>query len=131
MATTHYLIPGSERVPMSGSRVISRANENAVIQVTLKLRRRLKLPELTSPPEKHMTREELAATYGASPQDIEEVGKVFKTYGLDVIESNAATRTVKLSGPIKAVEAAFQVTLFNYAHEGGNYRGRVGHVYVP
>ena len=29
------------------------------------------------------------------------------------------------------MEKAFQVKLFNYAHESGNYRGRIGEVGVP
>jgi kumamolisin len=47
------------------------------------------------------------------------------------VEANPATRTVRLSGTVAAMEAAFQVKLFSYSHESGFYRGRVGSVNVP
>jgi kumamolisin len=131
MTETHVIVPGSERVPIPGSQVIARANLNTVIDLTLKLRRKKPLPELTSRPDKAMTREELASNYGASEEDIAKVITIFEGLGFKIREANAATRTVLVSAPIRIVEEAFQLRLFNYAHEDGDYRGRVGPVYVP
>ena len=68
---------------------------------------------------------------GASQQDVDKVTQVFERLGLKTVDANAATRTVRLSGTAEAMENAFLVRLFNYAHASGNYRGRVGHVHVP
>jgi kumamolisin len=131
MSQSHQPLAGSKRLPIPGSRVIAPANQHTVIEVTLKLRRKKELPELSSRPKQVMSREELAANYGASDADIQKVTKVFEGLGFKVVETNAATRTLLVSAPIQTVESTFQVKLFNYAHESGNYRGRVGQIYVP
>jgi kumamolisin len=101
------------------------------LDVLIKLRRKKELPDLAGRPAKAMTREELAAAYGASDEDIDAVVHAFEKYGLTKVETNAATRSVRLSGTAQQMEDAFQVKLFNYAHSSGDYRGRVGHVHVP
>jgi kumamolisin len=116
---------------MPGARVLGHANPNTTIEVTLKLRRKQELPEINGRPAESLTRKDLSQKYGASEQDIQAVTDVFDKYGLKVVDTNAASRTVRLSGPVSAMENAFMVKLFNYAHERGNYRGRVGHVHVP
>jgi kumamolisin len=88
------------------------------------------LPELKGRPVRVVTREQLAA-YGASKDDIDKVTAVLTKLGLTVVHSNPASRTIRLTGTVSAMEDAFQVKLFNYAHESGNYRGRVGEVRVP
>jgi len=130
MAQTHQVVAGSRRTALPGAKVLGRANAHSKIEVTLKLRRMKELPELKGRPAKVMTREELAA-YGASRQDIDRVTSVLGRFGLTVVRSNAATRSMRLSGTVKQMEDTFQVKLFNYAHESGNYRGRVGEVQVP
>jgi len=131
MKETHSVLDGSERVALAGAKVLGRANPNTMMQVTLKLRRKEELPELEGRPSATLTREELASQYGAKQADIEKVGEVLSKFGLEVIDSDPATRTVRVSGPVSAMENAFAVTLLNYAHESGNYRGRVGPIQVP
>ncbi len=131
MALTHVAVAGSKRVPLPGSRLIGRTHPHAQIEVTLKLRRKEALPELNKRPEKLLSREQLALTYGASEDDVNKVKSVFEGLGLKTIQADAGTRTVRLAGTVEAMENAFNVKLFDYAHEGGNYRGRVGNVMVP
>ena len=131
MAVGHVILPGSDRVALAGARATGRANANATIEVTLKLRRIAPLPVLTGRPAATITRKTLAAKYGASPKDIAKVSAVFKRLGLTTVHSDAATRTVRLSGTVAAMEAAFLVRLFDYAHPGGDYRGRVGPIHLP
>jgi kumamolisin len=107
------------------------ANPHTTIEVTLKLRGKKELPELNERPKKAMTREELAAEYGASRRDIDKVTEVFGKLGIQVLDASEATRSVRLSGSTAAMEQAFLVKLFNYAHARGNYRGRVGALHVP
>lgn len=130
MEQTHIAVAGSSRTALAGARVLGRANAHAIIEVTLKLRRQKPLPELTGRPVESMSRETLAE-YGSSRDDIEKVSSVLGKFGLNTLEANPASRVVKVSGTVAAMEEAFQVKLFNYAHPRGNYRGRVGPVHVP
>lgn len=52
-------------------------------------------------------------------------------FGIKTVSSSAGARAVRLSGPVSAMESAFNVKLFNYSHASGNYRGRVGYLFVP
>ncbi len=130
MAQTHEVVSGSRRTVLPGARVLGRANAHGKIEVTLKLRRMKELPELEGRPSKVMTREQLAA-YAVAKEDIEKVTSVLAKFGLTLVRSNPAARSVRLTGTVAAMENAFQVKLFNCAHESGNYRGRVGEVRVP
>ena len=131
MALDLAAISGSERVALPGARALGRTNPHTVVEVMLKLRRIHPLPELTTKANPPMSREQMAAEHGASAEDIRKVVGVFEELGLKAVGSDAATRSVKLAGPVARLEEAFGVKLFNYAHASGAYRGRVGKVYVP
>src|ERR1700693_3013794 len=128
---THAAVPGSNRVALPGARALGPTNPHTTIEVLLKLRRKKELPELAGRPSTTMTREELAATYGASEEDLEVVVRAFEKFGLTKLQVDPAPRSVRLSGTVTQMENAFQVKLFDYAHPSGNYRGRVGRVHVP
>jgi kumamolisin len=125
-----HVVQGTRRTVLPGAHVLGRANAHSKIEVTLKLRRIKELPELNTRPKKTLTREDLAA-YGASSDDIKMVNSVLGKMGLTEVRHNLLTRSIRLSGPVANMEKAFGVTLFNYAHPDGNYRGRVGEVSVP
>jgi kumamolisin len=131
MTNTHSPIVGSDRKPLPGAVATSRTNPNSTIEVTLKLRRKTALPAVTKRPEKILTRDQLRDTYGANQPDIDKVVKTLGTFGLKLVNSSTTTRSVRMSGTVSAMEAAFQVKLFNYTHPDGNYRGRVGRVHIP
>ncbi len=124
-------LPGSERRPLPGAVAKGAANPHAVIEVTLKLRRKAALPPLEGRPAEPMTREALAAGYGADPSDLDSVEKAFARFNLKTIRSDATTRTLVLSGRTDDMERAFRVKLMNYAQASGDYRGRVGGVHLP
>ena len=127
----YEILPGSKRTVLAGAKLVGPANANQHIEVTLKLRRMKELPNLQSRPARAMSRDEFAATYGASQKDIDEAKTVLGKFGLTLVHSNPAARSIRFSGTVAQMENAFQVKLFNYAHESGNYRGRVGDVHVP
>ncbi len=131
MTNTHSPVVGSDRKPLPGAVATSRTNPNTTIEVTLKIRRKKALPEVTRRVEKILTRDQLRDTYGANQSDIDHVVKTFGTFGLKLVNSSTTTRSVRLSGSVANMEKAFQVKLFNYTHPSGNYRGRVGRVHVP
>jgi len=78
-----------------------------------------------------LSREELAATHGADPQDVAKIDAFAYEHGLDVVEANLAARTVILSGTVQALSEAFNVTLHMYEHPSGTYRGRTGGIEIP
>jgi kumamolisin len=79
----------------------------------------------------YLSREEFAAAYGAAPADVAKI-KAFATKNkLAVVSVNPAQRNVILSGSVKALSAAFGVKLIEYEHPQGNFRGRIGRIYLP
>ena len=141
MASKRHTIPGSEKQPLPGAKPVAPVRPDERIEVTLRLRPK------TAPPKafaaaavaddkhpsqrKYLSREEYAAVKGADPQDIAKVGEFAQAHGLVVVESNAARRSVVLSGDAKALCDAFSVGLEEFEHDGGTYRGRTGPISVP
>ena len=133
-------LSGSERFPRSGARQTGTPDPNEQIQVSIRLRLRTSLATLKSsnalgatlPKDRqYLTREEFAARYGADPADVVKVEAFAHQYNLTVVDVSLPRRTVVLSGSIANVSAAFGVTLANYEHSEGNFRGRTGPIMVP
>jgi len=124
-------IPGSHQVILPGATETGAADPRLNIEVTVKLRGKRPLPDLSGPPAEPISREQLAAEYGASRQDIDAVVQFYTHLGLKNTYIDAATRIVKFSGPVAEMEKAFRVQLFDYTHPEGNYRGRIGCIYIP
>src|SRR5207244_821343 len=80
---------------------------------------------------RYMTREEYAASHGADPADLAKVEAFAKENGLSVVEKSIPRRSIVLSGNVAAFNKTFGVTLQQYEHPGGRYRGRKGPVNVP
>ena len=132
MATpSHVVLPGSYRPVSPGAHAVGVANPDAWVEVTVKLRRKAELPDVTDRPAKPMTRAELAKKYGASSDDMKKAAAAFEKYGLEVLGEDDAARTLRLGGPVSAMEEAFQVKLLRYETARGNYRGRTGQLQVP
>jgi kumamolisin len=133
------LIPGSERQPVRGARLIRNSQPDQVIEVSIRLRPKseAKHKELRSALEKgsfkHMSRAEFESAHGADPADLEKIKKFAQQFGLKVHETGTelARRTVVLSGTVANLQKAFNVELKEYSHPKGNYRGRVGAISVP
>ena len=132
MNTQQYVpLAGSKRPPKSGARRVRDANPGSQIEVTLSLRAP-SLPDADSMPAKALTREEFAAKYGAKQADADEVAKALEKYGLRVDEVSLAGHSMRVSGPVSAMEAAFQTHLGIYrTADQGDFRGREGTLQVP
>jgi kumamolisin len=143
-------LEGSERRPGPTAKLLKPADAGEKVTVTISLRRRLDgspLPEpdffLSTPPaqRRRLPSDEFAARYGASPEDISQVTNFATSHSLTVVESNAARRTVVVSGTVAQMNAAFAVELGSYQHEvtrrtgdspqTETYRGRDGFIHVP
>ena len=140
MASRH-IIPGSDRQALEGAKAVGPARPDERIEVTLRLRAKTPVASAlaangvagdTHPGQrKYLTREEFAEAHGADARDLASVAAFAKASHLAVVESNAARRSVVLSGTTQAMNAAFGVDLQQYEHAQGTYRGRTGTVSVP
>lgn len=124
-------LPGSERTPAFGATATRASDAEAWVEVTLKLARKAPLPAVDRRPARALSAAEIGAQHGASDEAIKRVADTFAALGLTVLASDAATRSVQLGGPVRAMEAAFQVRLLNFDGVRGPYRGRVGALHVP
>ena len=134
-----FPLPGSERKILAGAKRIGAADPAEEFQVSVILwprdgaaaqqaERRLHGPHHARQP---LSREAFAEALGAGVGDISAVEKFADTQHLKVVSSDAARRTVVLSGSVATFEAAFSVTLHHYQHASGHYRGREGAVMLP
>src|SRR5258708_6436235 len=133
-------LPGSERTPVRGAKLVGKVDPDQRIEITLQLRRRSgsQLEQRVSQiaaqrldQRKYMTREELGRLGGAEPADIAAVDAFAHEHNLSVSEASLARRTVKLAGRVADLSAAFGVTLSRYRAGGVSYRGRRGPIYLP
>jgi subtilase family serine protease len=145
-------LPGSERHPSKEATFLGPADDKEIIQITFVLRRRTDgppMPEfdhyvnaLPNKREKLMPGD-FAGKYGAHPEDMQQVATFAETSGLTVLSTDAATRTVQVSGTVAQVSKAFAVPLgrFEVTPEDDRkqkappkkeiYRGRDGFIHVP
>lgn len=127
--STHVAVSGSARPVSPGAQAVGAADPDQTINVTVKVRRREALPDVV--PGKVLSHAEVAQQYGAAPEDLDRVASALEAYGLTVVSKDPAARTVCVSGPTSAVEAAFDTRLLDYEGPRGRYRGRRGELHVP
>lgn len=68
-----------------------------------------------------MSREEAELSLGADPEDLRKVAEFAQAYGLTVTESSEQQRSVRISGTVARMEAAFGVKLRLCHSEGQPY----------
>jgi kumamolisin len=140
MASRHTL-PGSERRALEGAQSVGPVRPDERIEVTVRLRAKTPVAHAlaasnaatdTPPAQRtYLTREQFAAAHGADPQDLAAVAAFAQAHQLAVVASDAARRSVVLSGTTQAMNDAFGVKLEQYEHASGSYRGRTGPLSVP
>jgi kumamolisin len=96
---------------------------------------RLSGPKLPSPNEfvgKTMTRKELTERFGARKADVRKVTKCLKKFGLEVKKVLRLSRSMRIKGTAKAMEAAFKPDWeMMRSPTYGTYRGRKGPIRIP
>jgi kumamolisin len=132
-------LPGSERSLPSGAKSVGRAAPAEQLEVTVVMRRSAD-QELCDIVDKqcagaavaaHLSREEFAQKFSASPQDIAKVTAFARDHGLQVVREDPACSTVTLSGSVAQFNQVFDVDLQRYESHLGSYRGRTGAVHIP
>jgi kumamolisin len=131
-APAKVALNGSARAPMAGATLAGPADPNQLLEISivLKQRRALDLKHLQG---KTISHDDFASTYGADPEHLERVRNFARAHDLKVIDGpdEVARRTLKVQGTVANLEKAFGVSLGNYVHPGGRYRGRTGSIHIP
>jgi kumamolisin len=125
-------LSGSHKAAMSGASVVGPTDPNQIVEVSivLKQRRELHLADLQ---EKTLSHEDFTSAYGAEPEQMERVRAFARANNLEVLErpDEIARRTVTVHGTVANLEKAFSVTLNDYDHPDGKFRGRTGAIHLP
>ena len=128
-SSSHVVLRGSKRFHRAGAVVLGRSDRTERCEITVKVSRQKKLPEPN--PDKPISLPELSKEFGADPEQLTKVETALAPYGIAVISRDARTRSVKLAGPVSAMEDAFGLHLFRVKHDDRVYRGRVGEIHIP
>src|SRR6185503_15173203 len=96
-------LQGSERYKFEGATATGLANQDEWLEVSVRVRRKAKLPSfekfgLPGGPKKPLSRTDFADKYGASQEDFAKVEAFAKAHDLTVNAKDAATRTLHLGG---------------------------------
>ncbi len=126
----HHLPPGSVAK--------RRTNPNRWLELTLGVRRRKLLPDLSAldakrPGERtYMTRNQLRNDYGSDPAAVEAIEKFAAAHHLVVTRNEPASARLGLGGTVADVSDAFGIKLFDYHHPKlGDFHARTGPVMLP
>lgn len=133
------LLPGSERHPAAGARLLGPMPPDERFEISVLVRRsgaaafaaRVAALAGGRGPGAHLSRAEFARAHGAADADLAAVRSFAGSEGLAVIAEHADRRTVRLAGTVAQFESAFGVQLMRYAHARGDYRGRSGSIQIP
>ncbi|CAL8976417.1 Pseudomonalisin [Cellulomonas sp. T2.31MG-18] len=134
MSEERHSLPGSTRHPVPDARPVGGPEPTATVEVTLVLRRRGELPPPGGAP---LSREQLAATAGADPQDLELVRRTLAAAGVTVTAEDPVSRRVQAQGSLQTLERVFGTSLGlveSPAPDGTGtvtHRQRTGELSVP
>ncbi|HVX43279.1 MAG TPA: S53 family peptidase [Mycobacteriales bacterium] len=125
-------LPGSDRSALTSVEPLGPVPPDESVELTIVLRRRAEIPADVLGGSRQLQRAELAAGYGADPQDVERVRAALTAAGLQITAEDPASRRIGVSGPASAVSAAFGAELTRVRHpEGHEHRHRSGELHVP
>jgi kumamolisin len=136
--TKRVALENSARKLPKGAKHVGAADPKQEIEVSVRLRAKRSDDEQVmalgaQPPRerKYLSRAEFGAEMGADPADVAKIDDFAHHHDLNVKSVHLASRTVKLTGTVKAMSAAFGVKLNKVKHDGATYRMRKGNVQIP
>jgi kumamolisin len=134
MTTQSVTLPGSFREPLSQAQIVGPVDASTPIEVTLVLRRRAALPAQAGAAA--ISSADLAAQFGADPADVELVARTVSAAGAKVIQTDPASRRIRISGTATTLESLFDTSLQQarvrgLADQTIDVRHRTGELSVP
>jgi kumamolisin len=132
--STRTPLPGSERWATPHAKPAAEPEAAGTVEATLILRRKAPVPE--SALTQRLSPEEFAERYGADPDDARQVEETVRELGATVIESDLASRRIRIQAPAELLASAFG-TSFEWVSSPGHsgteitHRQRTGDLHVP
>src|ERR1700733_1092055 len=134
-------LSNSTRKLPKGCKVVGAADPKQQIEISVRIRSRAAAPldddaimaEAAKPAsqQEYMSRQEFAIEEGADPADVAKIDDFAHAHGLNVKTVHLDSRTMKITGTVEALSAAFGVKLNKVKHDGATYRMRKGGVKIP
>ena len=131
-------IPHSTHPAPAGSKALRPTNPAAQIQLTLGVKRKKDLPDLSAIEMKqpgqrtYMTREVLARDYGSDEAALARIRAFAQAHNMTILKEEPGAARLTLTGSVEDVTAAFGVKLLDYDHpQMGRFHARVGSISVP
>src|SRR4051812_43703227 len=129
--TAHAVVPGSPRPPTKGATRIKDAPSNSNVEVTMTLRGP-KLPGAHLLLGRALSAADFKANYSASKRDADKVSTVLRKFGLRIEDVSLETRSMRVSGSVAQMEAAFHPNLGIYqSADQGEFRDRESDYKIP
>jgi kumamolisin len=138
--TDAHLVPleGSIHPIPPGAKAVRRTNANRWIDLTLGVKRRADLPDLSAldkvaPSERqYMTRQQMTDRHGSDPAAVDAISKWAAANDLVVTRDEPISARLGLGGTAENLSKAFGVDLFDYEDpELGEFHARTGPVHLP
>ena len=109
-----FSLPGSERAPMPGSRVVGTVDPHEMVSVSVILHHN-------------------AVAEGDNSSAMEAMEQFAHEYGLTVVDVNPRKRRIQMLGSVEALSNAFETKLQCYQIDtvGPKFRGRTGTISMP
>ncbi|HEY0190514.1 MAG TPA: S53 family serine peptidase [Kofleriaceae bacterium] len=79
----------------------------------------------------YLSHAELEEQHGASAADLDAIEQFATRHNLLITHRSALDRTVRVTGPMRDLLAAFHANVHMYHHSTGTYRGRQGEITIP
>lgn len=130
-------VPGSHRGEVPGAVAVGSVDPLTRIEATVLVRRREDIPSDLIETPRTVERDELAARYGAHPDDLDLVSRVLAERGLSIVGTDPGTRLVRVAGSAEQMAAAFGTSLTEVRSPGADggdlvqHRARQGELRVP
>jgi len=127
----HVVLPGSKRGKDTTATRVGDVDPQEKVVVTIGLAGP-KLPGADEYVGQTLTPKQLAEKFSAKQADADKVANSLQKFGLKVEDVSLETRSMRVSGPAKAMEAAFKPGLaIMHSARDGDYRGRQGAIQIP
>jgi kumamolisin len=129
MADDRIDLAGSTREPFPGALARGDSSPDEMVAVTIVVRPRASPPAAGT--ANALSREDFAQRYGADPADLAAVEDFARDAGLTIVETSVARRSVRVTGTVRAMNAAFGTRLYAAESNGTPMRVRTGALSVP
>jgi kumamolisin len=140
---TRKKIIGSEKKAPANAQVVGEVDPRKQIEITVMVRPRsasssrthvkatMEMSSQLPENRQYMSRADFEEQRGANPEDLAKVEAFAQQHNLAVVESSIPKRTVRLSGTVGDLTAAFKPNLKKFKMGRKVFRGRTGGLSVP